>query len=167
MDSSFIIRYCLCFSSFSVWNFGTVWYILFSGPFLKYPVPCSSCMAVCIKHLYGRNRNKWITTFISSAFMYLSHAIGKVCQENKSGFHVFVCDSLDASGGDINHVTFIFPLNLEHGSLPCRIQDWSLTFSLVPSHGWSHFLSIWFLAPYATFLFPACRQQGVALLSPS
>ncbi len=26
--------------------------------------------------------------------------------------------------------------------------------------------SVWFLAPYATFLFPGCRQQGVALLSP-
>lgn len=66
-----------------------------------------------------------------------------------------------------NDVTFIFPLNLEHSSPPCRIQKWSLTFSLVPSLAWSHFLSIWFLAPYATFLFPACRQQGVALLSPS
>lgn len=66
-----------------------------------------------------------------------------------------------------NHVTFIFTLKLEHSSPPCRIQNWSLTFSLVPSLARSHFQSIWFLAPYATFLFPACRQQGVALLSPS
>lgn len=66
-----------------------------------------------------------------------------------------------------NHVTFIFTLKLEHSCPPCRIQNWSLTFSLVPSLARSHFLSIWFLAPYATFLFPACRQQGVALLSPS
>lgn len=170
MDSFLIIRYCLYFSSFSVWNFGTVWYTLFFGPFMKYPVPSSRCMAVWIKHYTAHIAEKetnWPLHLFYFTFIYFSYMICKVCQENILVSNVFICDSLDVSGGDINHVTFIFPLNLKHGSLPCRIQNWSLTFSLVPSLAWSHFLSIWFLAPYATFLFPACRQQGVALLSPS
>lgn len=113
------------------------------------------------------NEKKRITAFISFAFIYFSYTTGKLCQENKTWFP---CVCLWRPGCERQRhksCHFIFPLNLEHGSLPCRIQDWSLTFSLVPSLAWSHFLSIWFLAPYATFLFPACRQQGVALLSPS
>lgn len=82
-------------------------------------------------------------------------------------FVFFWCAGQERQRHTANHVTFIFTLKLEHSSPPCRIQNWSLTFSLVPSLARSHFLSIWFLAPYATFLFPACRQQGVALLSPS
>lgn len=106
-------------------------------------------------------KSKWITTFISLSALLLAKFVKKI------NWFPCVCLWQHRCERWRNHVTFIFPLNLEHGSLPCRIQNWSLTFPLVPSLAWSHFLSIWFLAPYATFLFPACRQQGVALLSPS
>lgn len=83
----------------------------------------------CLKHtvtlvrLYGLNihmAKKGVKKKIDY-YIYFLYANGKVCQENN--FHMFVCDSLDVSGGDINHVTFIFPLNLEHGSPPRRIQN--------------------------------------------
>lgn len=147
MDFFFIIRDCL--SSLSVWNFGTVWFIPFSEGFLNHPA-------------YGCMDKTCLTEKETACFSTDSFFV-------KNWFR---CMCLWQPGHErwrhiANHVTFSFPLNLEHGSPPRRIQNWSLTFSLVPSLAWSHFLSIWFLAPYATFPFPACGQQGVALLSPS
>lgn len=59
-------------------------------------------------------------------YVFLSAPVGKVSQEDEvdpTPF-LFVCgSSLDVSGGDLNHDTFIPPLNLEHSSLPCRIQN--------------------------------------------
>lgn len=64
-------------------------------------------------------------------------------------------------------MSHFFPLSTWSVVSPCRIQKWSLTFLMVSSLAWAPLLSFRFLAPYAAFLFPACRQQGVVLLSPS
>lgn len=162
MDFFYFLLFILIFLW---WKSATVWLSLcsFHSAFVKHTLSCSS-----------ESTSPGIHIQMCFFVFFFFYATDKVWQKKKkrkttttTAFHVFVCDSGDVSGGDINRVTFIFPLNLEHGPLPCRIQNWSLTFPVVPSLAWSHFLSIWFLAPYATFLFPACRQQGVALLSPS
>lgn len=69
------------------------------------------CAAVWIKHSYWQKKQM---------DHYICYQLVKFVSRK---IMVFVCDSLDVSDGDTNHVTFIFPLNLEHGSHPCRIQN--------------------------------------------
>lgn len=152
------------FPSSLVWSFGTVWYIPFSEAFVNFTVLVSFVRLMRTKHLWQRQK---LGLFCFSAICFWWSL-------SRNAFSVFVFwvfffwrPRRERKRYMANYVTSIFPLNLEPSSPPWRIQNWSLTFSLVPSLAWSHFLSIWFLAPYATFLFPACRQQGVALLSPS
>lgn len=159
----YIIQFCPFPIFAAVWNFGTVWYIPFQRRL--WILQCSYRLwGSCGLNICGKDRNPIY-------FVFLPFVSGKVYPGTPSAclfFWVFFWrPGPEWKRYMANYVTFIFPLNLEHSSPPCRIQNWSLTFSLVPSLAWSHFLSIWFLAPYATFLFPACRQQGVALLSPS
>lgn len=151
------------FPSSLVWNFGTVWCIPFSEAFVNFTALVSFVRLMRTKHLWQRYSIYLVFLLFVSLVKFFQERRQRVC------FLVFFFwrPGRERKRYTANYVTFIFPLNLEPSSPPCRIQSRSLTFSLVPSLAWSHFLSIWFLAPYATFLFPACRQQGVALLSPS